>query len=253
MEGKPHEPTGVTGLSRTVEVWLKTEHLSREERLDRLAADAELYRELQRANFQGPDWDFFINELARYGLAVMRGWIRRGLIVAKCREKGFSASDLPASVSADPQAIRSLADETVAEALWRFRDEVLVPGVWDPARGASLRTFFIGQCLKRYGNVARAFLRHEVPVVGTAPIEELLKDEPAPMRVDTHAIRTMTAQALLHGASSDRAARILALDAAQYRNGEIAQMMDMTVDAVSSVLKRERARLKARWEDKEKP
>ena len=38
MEGKPHEPTGVAGFSRTVEVWLKTEHLSREERLDRLAA-----------------------------------------------------------------------------------------------------------------------------------------------------------------------------------------------------------------------
>ena len=68
--------------SGTVESWLTGESLSELERLERLAGDAELFAALEQQGFAGPDWDYFADVLARYGLAVIRGWMRRGLIEA---------------------------------------------------------------------------------------------------------------------------------------------------------------------------
>ncbi len=56
----------------------------------------------------------------------------------------------------------SLADETVVLALIAFRDKVLVPDKWDPAKGASLRTFFVGQCLLQFSNVYKRWRREEL-------------------------------------------------------------------------------------------
>ena len=56
----------------------------------------------------------------------------------------------------------SLADETIVLALTAFRDKVLVPGKWDPAKGASLRTFFVGQCLLQFSNVYKRWRREEL-------------------------------------------------------------------------------------------
>jgi len=46
-----------------------------------------------------------------------------------------------------------LSLETVARALVFFRTKVLMLGKWDPARGATIKTYFIGACLSQFPNV----------------------------------------------------------------------------------------------------
>lgn len=231
-----------------LEAWTVAEDLTNAERIDRLAADRDLIEGFTAAGFAGADWDFFENELARYGLAVIRAWLRRGLMRQKCAEKRIPAVDLPAGARGDEMAIQSLAGETVADAIRRFRDEVLIPGVWDPDKGASLRTFFIGQCLRRYPNAHQQWARHELPQGADHPEVEL--DAVASLGrvrgVEDDAIRSYTASLMLRDASSERAARCLVMDACGYSNASIAADLGMTVDAVSSLLKRERARLRDR-------
>lgn len=103
--------------SPVLEVWLRHEHLPPAERAERLAGDADLVRHLKQQGFQGEDWEFFVNELARYGLAVVSGWMRSGLMAAKCAEKKIAVPALPDSIRDDPDAIDEIATETVAEAI----------------------------------------------------------------------------------------------------------------------------------------
>lgn len=49
--------------------------------------------------------------------------------------------------------IMGLARETAAAALHFFRFKVLMKGKWDAAKGASLATFFVGQCRLQFANV----------------------------------------------------------------------------------------------------
>jgi hypothetical protein len=239
-DGSAH-PKGAR-RSKALEVWLRYEHLPPEERAGRLAGDLELFEDLRRQGFDGEDWEFFVNELARYGLAIIRGWIRSDLIGARCAEKRIVVPALPHQVRDDRAAVDEIAIETVAEALVYFREEVLIPGVWDPAKGASLKTFFIGQCMKRYANVARHWLTHDL-----APRREVLTDERTVLDVgritgvEDDVVRSLTAQRVLQGVDNPRAARALVMDALGYSNAEIAQDLGTTLDGASSLIKRARA------------
>ena len=228
-----------------VEIWLKHEDLPQAERLDRLAGDADLVTDLRHQGFQGDDWDFFVNELARYGIAVVGGWIRRGVMAAKCAEKQIRVPSLPDWVSNDREAVDDIATETVAEALNHFRDDVLVPCVWDPAKGAALKTFFVGQCMRRYANVVRRWLKHDQQARNELATDDVDVLHPgAILGVEDDAIRSVTAQRILEGVSSERAARALAMDACGYSNAEIAADLGASLDAVSSLLKRARAEIR---------
>lgn len=194
--------------NRALDIWLKAEHLSREERIERLAADADLIADLRADDFDGDDWAFFANELARYGLAVIQGWMRRGLMASKCAEKRIAVPTLPRPVQHDEAAITAIAGETVAEALDRFRDEVLIPGKWDPCKGASLRTYFIGQCMMRYANVLRRWMNNDMSWDNADLLDEYEVLTAGRLRgVEDDAIRAVTARLVLQGASSERAAR----------------------------------------------
>lgn len=231
----------------TVDEWLTREFESEATGLERLAGDAELLLSLQQVGFSGPEWDYFANELARYGLAVIKGWMKRGLIESRCAEKRIPVRRLTWDVLHDESAITAIADETVAEAIDRFRHEALMGGIWDPGKGASLRTFFIGQCLLRYGNVLSRWYRHELPTANAAAPDELFAVAEALgglTPVEDDVIRSQTAEIVLRGASSERAARALALNAYGYTNAEIAAIIGATESAVANLLKRERARLR---------
>lgn len=131
-------------------------------RRERLAEDADLVNWLRSTGFAGHDYDRFATELARYGYAVTVAWIRQGAIFGKCRERGAGLEEPPPGALTRPDVAEELASETVAKALYCFRQTVLIPGRWDPARGASIKTFFIGQCLIRFPNIYRTWLRKEV-------------------------------------------------------------------------------------------
>lgn len=131
------------------------------ERIDRLAGDRDLEAELRRDGFAGPNYIAFANEIARYGVAVIRGWIYRGQILAEVARKGFGALPPEPHPGAMVDDAEGLADETVVRALEAFRTKVLIPARWDSSKGASLRTFFIGQCLLQFSNVYRVWWNAE--------------------------------------------------------------------------------------------
>ncbi|KTR95843.1 sigma-70 family RNA polymerase sigma factor [Microbacterium testaceum] len=133
-----------------------------EERVDRLAGDRDLAAALRADGFQGRNYDFFATEIAKYGWAVIRGWIYKGQIRGEVARKGFGALDPEPRPGAMIEDAEGLADETVVLALSAFRDKVLVPGKWDPSKGASLRTFFVGQCLLQFSNVYKRWRREEL-------------------------------------------------------------------------------------------
>ncbi len=129
--------------------------------VDRLTWDRRLLDRVMWDGYTGPAWEKFASRLVAYGLRVIQAWITTGEIVGKCAAKGWAQG-----LTNDPRVRRrevaeELAVDTVAAAIIKFRDEVLIPGKWDPTRGASLKTFFIGQALMCYRNAYRRWWRAE--------------------------------------------------------------------------------------------
>lgn len=123
------------------------------ESVDRLAADVELIGALMCVQYAGADWLKFREALARYGVAVLCKWILNGQIFRECAAKGFGAIKRRRRVDED-EAL-GIAGETVAHAIQFFREKVLIPAVWDPAKGASVRTYFVGACILHFPNIYR--------------------------------------------------------------------------------------------------
>lgn len=121
-------------------------------RLERLAEDKELVETLVWRGYRGADWIAFRRALAEYGYQVVLAWCLSGKIFVECARKGFGAIRRPPR-PIDHDDATELACETVAASLVYFRDRVLVPRSWDPARGASLKTFFVGACVLVFANV----------------------------------------------------------------------------------------------------
>jgi DNA-directed RNA polymerase specialized sigma24 family protein len=129
-----------------------------QELLERRAADKELRDELASAEFTGPKYQMFQEELARYGMSVLSSWMYTGYIFQFTAARGFRL--YPTEVELEDlhrqQEIRDeLAGMTVAMALPRFRDRALAGGGWRPEGGASLATYFMGACVYVFPNEFR--------------------------------------------------------------------------------------------------
>jgi len=129
-------------------------------RLERLLADLELVNELRLQGFRGPGFDELARALAEYGYQVLGAWIRSGVVFGKLREKkiGHYLARFDKRVP-PPAAAKEMTNDVVAEGIIGFRDEVLRPGKWHHERGASLATYFIGQCLHRFPKIYIRWLR----------------------------------------------------------------------------------------------
>jgi hypothetical protein len=230
--------------------WLAEEHLSAAERVDRLACDYDLVTDLAFRRFEGPRYDYFANELAKYGIAVIRGWIRRRLILARCRERGFGGlPEPPVAAFDDPEIVDGLTDETVAMALRHFRDDVLIPGRWDYRKGASLRTFFIGQCLIRFANVYRSWWRQHgrrTPDACVDPADLCLLDQRTEPDLEALVLDQIASDRLLSQVKDVRVRRALVMAAAGIPQREIAERLRCTTKAVERMLANERARMRRR-------
>ena len=84
---------------------------------------------LARDNFHGPRYDLFVDELVRYAISVLRGWMRSGFIFQLVADRGFGLHphelDLK-ELACDSDLRDQLATMTVARALPRFRQHALV-------------------------------------------------------------------------------------------------------------------------------
>ena len=141
------------------EEWLKEYADSAEaQRLERLAADKEAVRRVHLQGFRGTAWAELSDALMRYGHTVMGAWIRTGRVFRRCREKRIGVRKPPPE-GFRREDIEQLAWETVAMGLTRFQNDVLGTSRWDPAKGASLKTFFVGQCLIQFATVYGGWCR----------------------------------------------------------------------------------------------
>jgi DNA-directed RNA polymerase specialized sigma24 family protein len=204
--------------------------------VDRLVEDSRLYHVLAAQGFEGPGWERFKDALARYGLQVLLSWLHSGVIFKRCRERGLPTQR---QVRLNWEDVRELASITVADAIDSFREKVLRTGSWDPDRGASLKTFFIGQCLLRFPRVYQKWLRDEQAW--------LLTDEPESHGVVDSSLgpeALAETRLLLAGAlaepSSLKLARVLFLMDTGYGQAEIARRLGTTVGSIESLLYRHR-------------
>ncbi|RKT69533.1 DNA-directed RNA polymerase specialized sigma24 family protein [Saccharothrix variisporea] len=223
--------------------WL-ADHRSDGERLDRLLGDRSLVARLRSSGFSGVEWDRFAEELARYGLAVLNAWMYNGLIFERVKTRAHGAlPPLPdGGWSAEDRV--DIAHDTVIAALGNFRDNVLVRGRWDPTRGASLKTFFIGQCLWCFSNPYRIWRKGVVSRL--AHLRDLPDDADqwiARTRgpEGTSLVRDDVRQALA-GLPDDRTRSVVLLTAMDFTQAEIARKLSMTPKAVEMVVRRHRLR-----------
>ena len=203
-----------------------------DDHLSRLVGDRDLVEELRGQRFAGPTWERAAEELARYGVAVLTAWMLKGLIYDKCAAKGRSIRRAPEG-ALDYGEASCIAGEVVTVALHHFRDEVLLPGKWDPTRGASLTTYFTGQCILRFPNIWRAWLPDEPTRV---PSEDILSQMARPDSVEDDVIRAMTAASALRQVRSLQARQAFVLQSLGMNVPQIAKQLGASEDAIEGAI-----------------
>ena len=192
---------------------------------DRLAADAELVTRLMFAGYSGHEWEVVAGRLAAYGVRVMTAWILDGTIVRRCKAKGWHVGWDDRCTH--PEVAQDLARMVVAVALRRFRDDVLIPHLWDPQRGASLSTFFVGQSLLRWQNEYKTWWREQRRYDLGSRILAESPSQPVPDVAGRVVDGAVVADALEH--ADDLTRRIVLLRAAEYTWDEIAELTGSSV------------------------
>ena len=219
----------------------------RRDYLDRLLGDHHLLLRLQASGYAMHEWQPVAAEFARYGLDVLRAWLRNGKIFAKARAKTRIPLTRP-SWDFDEDAVQSIATDTVVAALDAFLEKVLRPGKWDPHKGASLKTYFIGQCMWQFPNVYRDWVRdhraaQEAEQAATsAGWEPLAAAAEHPEQRILHQEDCAAALALLSTETARKAFLLLDMG---YTHDEIAREVGLAnAKAVENVLDYQRRRLR---------
>ena len=208
--------------------------------MSRLQADTALLERLAAEGFKGRSWDRFVDVLVEYGCAVLTAWTVTGAINGYvARHAQIRLEEPPAEITQEDAG--DLAAETVADALGRFRDRVLAVGRWDPRRGASLATYWIGYCILRFPDVYRRWLTaqsrwhralqnadgdraHRSELVPADPAQQVVLDEEV-----SEALASVSVEATRH---------ILQLKATGYSHEEIAELVGCSVKSIESRLAR---------------
>ncbi len=210
------------------------------EALDRLAGDRQLLLDLHLHAYSGASWNQFATALAEYGYQVIRSWLRNGRIFAKCAEKRIVVTNAPPELSLNAGDRKELTYDTVGIAISRFRDKVLVPNKWDPMKGASLKTFFIGQCLFQFALLHREWLRQrrDVPV---SPRTVITLEGESLQQLPDRLIQLKRAWANLQPTDPGF---LRAADQLGFTQAESAERLGMSVRAFESSIYRRRKRVR---------
>jgi hypothetical protein len=139
-----------------------------------------------------------------------------------------------------PEDRREITALTVAESIALFRKKAMCAGAWDPQRGASLKTYFIGRCLLQFPRTYENWLRDERPLDTVADLKSLQHADPRPGPATFAEGRLMLAAPLWATPALVKVVKILALLEAGYGQAEVAQRLGLTTGAVESLLYRHR-------------
>lgn len=216
--------------------WLDGVAEAEAQRLAELTADRELLDRLMWSGYGGHDYNRFADRLARYGYAVIHAWCCNELIFARCAAKGLSLHR--ARIRPDDAA--ELAMETVAVALKKFRETVLIPRKWDHTRGASLNTFFVGQCLLRFPNVYRRWYRESRPLELVECVETPFDRSERDFASDPEhrSVLRSEAASALDDIDDVLTRAIVTLKAEDRTNEEVAELCQVSLSVVKSRLYR---------------
>jgi DNA-directed RNA polymerase specialized sigma24 family protein len=211
------------------------------QRLERRQADIQLRDELARTGFTGPAWDRFADELGRYGLGVMKAWLATTKLFEECKKRNCWPGSAPIYWDEDDRA--GLANEIVAHAIKTFRDRGLVAGGWNPAGGASLKTYFVGACIYAFPNLYRQWRREYEHWSNQSPIDEVM-GELADVGYDPTALALIRLQlwAGFEKIPQERVKRAILLEELGYTKAEIARALGATLRAVEGWLAHQRRR-----------
>jgi DNA-directed RNA polymerase specialized sigma24 family protein len=215
--------------------------------LAQLEADAELVQRAMWADYEGKDWEAIARVLVGYGLLVMAAWTRSGRVYAECAAKGYRLERSP--WIRDRETADDLATDCVVIALQKFRDTVLVPGKWNPNRGATLKTYFIGQCVIRYPNVYRSWLAQAKARAAIKTTEWPADDSPLPnghgtsRDPATRAAHHAYAQQLMRGLDKQTRWIIYYRAVEDLSWGDVAELTGLSVSQAKSRLHRVQHRL----------
>lgn len=251
IDGRADEPGDDAGhLQPLTAVQIKAQKSA--ENLDRLLGDVDLLLRLQLSGYANKEWEPIATEFARYGLGVLPAWLASGKIFVEVR-RTTKVQLIPHEGGFDRETRDDLATDIVVAALPAFL-EVLKENRWDPAKGASLKTFFLGKCKWEFLNVYKKWQRlHDHPSL------ELLADEMAGF-VDAADSASPADQALLSRErqkavlallSTDKARQAFSLADMGYSHEEIAEQLGVPdAKAVENVLVYQRRRVQEQHQDR---
>lgn len=220
-----------------------------QESIDRRTNDRRVLEVLAQDGFKGSRYDLFVDELVRYGISVLRGWMYSGFIFQLVADRGFGLNphelDLE-ELASDSDLREELATMTVARALPRFRQRALIEGGWTCEGGASIATYFMGACAYDFPNEYRRYRAGEVRQRRVEQQQQLFY-EPlvSPLSVADEVVGNLEVLEHLDGVRDLRTRAVVALTIDGYSQEEIRQLLDAaSVRAIEGML--------YRWRTKEK-
>ncbi|MFE0172328.1 hypothetical protein ACFWZ2_08410 [Streptomyces sp. NPDC059002] len=218
-----------------------------QEDIDRRAADGRLVALLAKDGFAGPRYDRFQEELVRYGISVLCGWMRSGYIFDLVTQRGFSLSpherDLE-ELATDSELRQELAHMTIARALPRFRKDSLVDGGWNIEGGARITTYFMGKCAYYFPNEWRRHRTSEARHRRAVSREKELYQPPvSTCTVAQEVLDNLAVLDELEAIENPRLRAVVALTLDDYSQEEIREIVGIpTVRAVEGLLYRWRTK-----------
>jgi DNA-directed RNA polymerase specialized sigma24 family protein len=206
--------------------------------LARLAADIELRDRMMLSQYAGPAWERFARACVAYAHPILYSWVRKGSITGLSHRKGAHGAprSLPRMAAENGS---DLVQALLGDAIVKFREKVLIPGLWNPSRGASLKTFFVGMCLLQFPDTLRAWRRqHEarLPVfAGRVDFDEL---ESSARSADEGWLDLGRRVHASLATTDDALRRILERRAVESEYAEIAVDLEMNVNTVKTRIRR---------------
>lgn len=205
--------------------------------------DAAMVEQLRNAGFEGAEYDWFEEELVRYGWSVVDAWLKYGQIFAECAKinRPVSPTDRERNQLYHDHAEREdLAATIVGFSMGSFREKALVGGGWRPERDASVKTYFVNHLVREFSNYFRAW-RRQNKHWGSAQAETHPRE---PAQTDPLAIAVQKASVRAEFAKlKPREREVVTLHYDGYSNAEIAELTNAVSEkAVEGVLARWRKR-----------
>ncbi|MFF1909226.1 hypothetical protein [Kitasatospora sp. NPDC058218] len=163
------------------EFFVEKSHESKKAQKLQESIDQRIVELLTQDGFEGPRYDRFVDELVRYGIAVLRAWMYSGFIFQLVAKRGFGLNPHELELEelhSDTELRDQLATMTIARALPRFREQAFVEGGWRFDGGASITTYFMGACAYDFPNEFRRWKTSEERQARALGREKALYEKP---------------------------------------------------------------------------